>query len=92
MTRWPTGKRIWRSGVRFDCPECGRLWRDDDEHGEVREGGCLTCQGDIKLVGRGESIVEFARWYRCKKCSELFMFRRGELVVTGPRSGFAEYT
>lgn len=27
--------RTYRAGVYFDCPECGRLWRDDDEHAAV---------------------------------------------------------
>jgi len=87
-----TGNRIWRSGVRFDCPECGRLWKDDDEHAPQLENACAKCGGNVRLVGLGERIVEFAKWYRCMSCSELHMYRRGELVTTRPRSGFTEYT
>ncbi|MDV3135418.1 hypothetical protein [Mycobacterium sp. 29Ha] len=84
-------KRVWRSGVRFDCAECGKLWRDDDDHAEKRPGDCPNCNGDLRLVGLGERIVEFAKWYRCAGCDGLFMRRRGEIVETKPRSGFAEF-
>lgn len=85
-------KRVWRSGVRFDCEECGLLWKDDVAHAPRLEAACLTCGGDLHLVGRGERMVENARWYRCLHCHTLHMERRGELVETGERSGFAEYT
>jgi len=83
-------KKVWRSGVRFDCPECGKLWRDDD-HAERLEAACPNCNGDLRLVGLGERLVEFAKWYRCANCDGLFMRRRGEIVETKPRSGFAEF-
>ncbi len=85
-------KRVWRSGVRFDCPKCGRLWKDDDEHAPVLEAACLSCGGDVKLVGKGDPMVGQANWYRCLGCKQLFMSRRGEFVPTGARSGFAEFT
>ncbi|WP_156044186.1 hypothetical protein [Cellulomonas sp. HZM] len=84
-------KRVWRAGVRFDCPECGLLWRDDEEHAESLSGACPSCSGDLRLVGRGEQLVEFAKWYRCVACGELAMKRRGEIVPTKPRTGFAEF-
>lgn len=87
----PMGKKVWRSGVRFDCPDCGKLWRDDLEHADLRLADCQSCGGDLQLVGLGERIVEFAKWYRCQACGELFMRRRGEMVPTKPRSGFAEF-
>jgi hypothetical protein len=85
------GERVWRSGVRFDCPDCGRLWKDDPEHAASIQGGC-QCGGELRLVGLGERMVENARWYRCLSCSALYMDRRGELVETGERSGFADFT
>lgn len=77
--------------MRFDCAECGRLLKDDAEHAEEIPNGCLACAGTLRLVGRGERMVEFAMWFRCLKCRALFMRRRGELVPTKPRSGFAEF-
>jgi hypothetical protein len=91
-SRWMEAKRVWRSGVRFDCPECGRLWKDDPDHAPEKAGACLSCGGDLRLVGKGEAMVQHAEWYRCLACHEVHMNRRGELVVTRPRSGFAEYT
>lgn len=86
-------KRIWRSGVRFDCPECGLLWKDDAQHSPTIAKGCLECEGDLRLVGRGDSpSVGGANWYRCLKCKALFMHRRGEMVPTQPRTGFVEFT
>jgi hypothetical protein len=84
--------RVWRSGVRFDCPECGRLWKDDSEHAPTLSGACSACQGDLRLVGKGERMVEHAEWYRCLACKRLYMRRRGELVETKPRSGFDDFT
>jgi hypothetical protein len=93
---WTTGppstKRVWRSGVRFDCPECGKLLKDDVKHAETMAGGCASCGGDLRLVGRGERMVEGALWFRCLSCDQLYMKRRGEVVETRPRSGFEEFT
>jgi hypothetical protein len=85
-------KRVWRSGVRFDCPECGKLLKDDSDHSPVLPGGCGACGGDLRMVGKGERMVENAEWYRCLGCSRLYMRRRGEVVETKPRSGFEEFT
>lgn len=86
-------KRVWRSGVRFDCPECGRLWKDDEAHAPTKASGCLDCGGNLRMVGKGDSpSVGGANWYRCLACKGLFMHRRGELVPTQPRTGFAEFT
>lgn len=87
-----TEKRVWRSGVRFDCPDCGRLWKDDDEHAEHLDNGCDKCGGALRLVGQGEQLVQGADWFRCLDCKQLYMRRRGEIVRTKPRSGFAEFT
>jgi predicted RNA-binding Zn-ribbon protein involved in translation (DUF1610 family) len=87
----PGRKRVWRSGVRFDCPDCGKLWRDDDEHAEHHREPCPDCGGELRMVGRGEAIVQFAKWFRCRDCGHLYMWRRGELASTGPRSGFNEF-
>jgi uncharacterized C2H2 Zn-finger protein len=85
-------KRRWRAGVRFDCPDCGRLWKDDADHAEHLVDGCAECQGTLRLVGAGERMVEGADWFRCLDCRQLYMRRRGEVVPTRPRSGFAEFT
>lgn len=87
-----SGKRVWRSGVRFDCPDCGKLWKDDAEHSKAIENGCPTCGGDLRLVGQGERMVEHAQWFRCLGCEHLYMKRRGEIVETKPRNGFEEFT
>lgn len=84
--------RVWRSGVRFDCPECGKLLKDDAEHAPVLAGSCIRCADDLRLVGKGERMVENAEWYRCLDCHALYMKRRGELVETRPRAGFEEFT
>jgi hypothetical protein len=83
--------RVWRSGVRFDCAECGALLKDDSEHGTVLAGECAACGGDLRLVGRGEAMVEYALWFRCVACRRLYMQRRGEIVETRPRAGFEEF-
>lgn len=86
------GSRIWRSGVRFDCPACGKLLKDDAAHAPKIVGGCPACEKDLRLVGKGDRIVEHAEWYRCLGCKQLYMKRRGEIVETKPRSGFDEFT
>jgi len=87
-------RRVYRSGVRFNCPQCGLLYRDDTEHSEVISNKCMRCGHGLKLVARGENrtLVGDACWFRCTGCRQLYMRRRGSVVVTGPRSGFAEYT
>lgn len=87
----PRAKRVWRSGVGFDCPDCGLLWRDDAVHGEIRPEPCGDCGGVVRLVGAGERMVESAKWYRCLSCSQLWMWRRRELVRTGTRAGMDEF-
>jgi predicted RNA-binding Zn-ribbon protein involved in translation (DUF1610 family) len=84
--------RVWRSGVRFDCPECGKLLRDDGDHATIIDRACQNCGNDLHLVGKGERMVEFAEWYRCSGCQTLYMKRRGEIVETKPRSGFDEFS
>jgi predicted RNA-binding Zn-ribbon protein involved in translation (DUF1610 family) len=84
--------RVWRSGVRFDCPQCGKLLKDDRAHSPSIKAGCPTCSADLRLVGKGERMVEHAEWYRCTECEQLYMKRRGEIVETKPRSGFDEFT
>lgn len=84
--------RVWRSGVLFSCAKCGRLWRDDDEHREMLVDACPTCTGTLGLVGKGDSpAVGDANWFRCTACERLFMRRRGQIVPTQPRTGFAEF-
>jgi hypothetical protein len=85
-------RKAWRSGVSFACERCGRLWKDDPEHSEIRPNGCPSCGEDLWLVGAGDPSVGRARWFRCRGCMRLYMFRRGELVETKPRSGFEEFT
>lgn len=87
-------KRVWRAGVRFDCPECGRLWKDDEEHGTSLNEPCETCGGLLWLVAKGDNatMVGDANWYRCTECKQLYMKRRGAVVPTPPRSGFEEFT
>ena len=85
--------RVYRSGVRFDCPECGKLLKDDPLHATKLEKGCLACGGDLRLVAKGEdTLVGGAIWFRCLKCKALFIKRRGELLPNQGRSGFKEYT
>jgi len=85
------GKRVSRAGVRFDCVECGRLLRDDDDHSERLAKACPRCGGELRLVGKGERMVDFAKWYRCQACAGLSMVRRGEIVPTKPRAGFSQF-
>jgi uncharacterized protein with PIN domain len=68
------------------------LLKDDAEHAPAVDGGCATCGGTLRLVGKGEALVEHAEWYRCLGCKRLYMKRRGEIVETKPRSGFEEFT
>ena len=86
--------RIWRAGVRFDCPECGALLKDDKRHYPPEDAGsCPTCDGHLKVVGLGDSPqVGDANWFRCIDCEQLFMRRRGETVPTQPKTGFDEFT
>ena len=90
--RMTVSKRVWRSGVRFDCPDCGLLLKDDEAHALVLAGCCEACGGDLRLVGQGERMVENAQWFRCLGCEALYMKRRGEIVETKPRAGFVEFT
>ncbi len=89
-----TKKRVYRSGVRFDCPGCGRLWKDDLKHSPPLRKACPACVGDLKLVAKGEVhvLVGDAIWLRCLACKGLFMKRRGEIVATTPRAGFSQFT
>jgi len=84
-------KRAWRSGVRFDCPKCGELLKDDAAHALHLESACAACGGDLRLVGQGEQMVQNAQWFRCLDCKQLYMKRRGEIVETKPRNGFDEF-
>lgn len=84
--------KVYRSGVRFDCEQCGLLLRDDDAHADEISGACLTCGGTLRLVGVGNNLVQNARWLRCRACSQLHMQRRGEIVMTTPRNGFDEFS
>lgn len=84
-------KRVWRAGVLFSCPSCGLLWRDDPDHAEPFVAPCPKCGGSLGLVGLGEHLVENAKWFRCADCRELFMWRRQELVLTKPRTGFDHF-
>lgn len=87
-------KGVYRSGARFDCPQCGSLWKDEKTHIVILAARCPECGSDLKLVGVGTnpSLVGDARWFRCVKCKSLFMQRRGEVVATAARSGFTEFT
>lgn len=87
-------KRVYRSGVRFDCAQCGKLFKDDADHAPIMGGACLKCGGDIRLVAIGEDmqLVGDAKWFRCLSCKQLLMRRRAELVLTQPRAGFREFT
>ncbi len=82
--------RPWRSHVDFACPDCGRLLVECDEH-HPPDRECLACGKLAKLVGIGSHNVGGARWYRCRDCGQLHMFRRGELVKTGERAGTLEF-
>ncbi len=86
-------KRLWRAGAFFDCPVCGELLKDDDEHyPPERAGSCPECGGRLKLVALGDPRrVQDANWFRCLDCRTLFMRRRGETVPTQPKMGFEEF-
>jgi len=85
---------IFRSGVRFDCPQCGKLWKDDKQHAKVLKKECPACDGDLRLVAVGHDpmLIGDAIWFRCLKCKSLYMKRRGELVPNQPRAGFKQFT
>lgn len=86
-------KKRARSGVIFDCETCGKLLRENCGHNPMFEEPCVACgASSLVLVGAGTSLVQLAKWYRCSNCRALYMFRRGELVRTGDRAGFKEYT
>jgi uncharacterized protein (DUF983 family) len=87
-------KRIFKAGVQFDCPQCGKLWKDDAKHAKLMKKGCPVCSGDLRLVGVGDGsmLIGDAIWFRCLGCKALYMKRRGELVPTQPRAGFRQYT
>ena len=87
-------KAIRRAGVLFNCPECGKLWKDDGQHGETQVGACSRCSGDLRLVGMSADamLVGDAVWYRCMGCGQLFMKRRGEIVTAENRAGFEDFT
>lgn len=42
-----TPNRVFRSGVRFDYPQCGKLWKDDKQHGKVLKNQCIEWVGDL---------------------------------------------
>lgn len=84
--------RAYRAGVYFDCPDCGRLWRDDAAHAPTANVTCAKCGGPLRLVGQGGKMVQEAQWFRCIGCQALYMRRRGETVPTTPRAGFDEFT
>ena len=85
-------KPLIRSGVRYNCLECGLLLKDDTDHEIRMDGACLSCDGDLRVVAlAANSLVGDARWLRCLSCERLHMFRRRELVKTTERSG-SEFT
>jgi len=87
-------KAAIRAGVKFDCPKCGLLLKDDKEHATLLSKSCPDCKGDLKLVATAavHTLVGDAKWFRCMSCKALFMLRRNEMVPTKPRSGFSEFT
>lgn len=44
-----------------------------------------------RLIGIGGPVVGNAKWFRCERCEQLHMHRRGEFVKTGERSGTTEF-
>ena len=87
-------KAVIRAGVKFDCPKCELLLKDDREHETLLPKLCPECNGDLKLVATAAvaSLVGDAKWFRCLSCKLLLMQRRNEMVATSPRSGFKEFT
>lgn len=78
--------------MTFTCEICGRLLKDCADHNPVgQQLHCVICGGELRRVGTGTALVEFAVWFRCLMCERLLMLRRNELVETKPRSGFSEY-
>jgi DNA-directed RNA polymerase subunit RPC12/RpoP len=89
-----TDPRVYRTGVRFDCPTCGKLLRDCTDHRGELEPRCSDCGGKLLMVawGANAALVGDAKWYRCEDCGCLYMQRRGEVAKTGSRAGFDEFT
>lgn len=77
--------------MTFDCEHCGRLLRDCSDHPPDPKQ-CPHCGMDMKTVGIGNSMVQYAIWLRCSGCRRLWMRRRGEVVETKPRAGFAKFS
>jgi phage FluMu protein Com len=84
--------RVHKAGVWFDCDQCGKLLRDCGEHHLADPSECPACKGELRVVGIGNTMVQFAIWSRCRSCMKLWMLRRGELVETKPRSGFEQWS
>jgi hypothetical protein len=85
-------KKVYRKGVSFSCEICSKLLRDCAEHNPARKAACLSCKGDLKKVGMGNSLLGGAMWFRCLNCKKYFMFRRNEMVEAQERGGFRIFT
>lgn len=85
-------KGVYLKGVRFNCEVCGMLLKDCSDHNPLCPQACPSCQGDLKKIGIGNSLLGGAVWYKCMKCKKYFMLRRGELVAAQERDGFKKYT
>lgn len=85
-------KAVVRNGARFDCERCGTLLRDDDFHRTIHKQPCSKCGGELRMVAYSVSrMTGDAKWFKCERCGEYYMHRRGELVDTKPRSGFDQF-